>query len=717
MYISSIELRNIGPYQSVRKTFTRGLVGIVGPNGAGKSTLLKSCYAAITGDFSRFRGGRNSAIRLGSPDTEPAYITVTGEHHGHEFTITRGLRRMSRQTLTLGGETYTEAKEVQRAMEDLVGVPMAILENYVFMRQGKLTELFELTDTARAKLFHNLCDTEIAETIWRCLGTRIGVLDKDLRTRTLPDLEGMHARIRELRRQISDAESRMARVESAKLPRERRDLLRDLAQAYAQTAGDPQRRERLLQDREQQQRLLRERADRVEKLRLASENLQALVSEGQRNSLAAREALLAWRTYDQWLSQVQEVQDRIAQRKRDLDACRPPRAPKRATTEGKAEVLREIAAVQARLERAQQLRDLLADQHSVDCQACGAPVHKLVDMRDEAVRDLRELPERLQKLREERDAITAYERERDAHERRVANLQAKLRADEGLLQSLGTLPEPDIPKAEALAASKRVQALQAQQDQLAAEIRAAERALSEARSTLAQTEDSLQLIARRRKRYLELREQAGMSGKQAQKALQEHAEAVEAYRHLQGLVLSARQQLKAERERLAQAKAESAERVALESCAQFLERLRDVFHRDNLPRRLATRKLRQLEGRINQTLEDFGSPFRVETQEDLSFLCHFAGQSPRPDALLSGGQQTILAMALLRAVNLMYAGRVGLLALDEPSENLDKDNVVYLRTALERFAHEADRAKAQVFLVTHQDSLASAFTSTVSLAE
>ena len=114
MYITQVQLRNIGPHRQLDVELQRGLIGLVGSNGAGKSTLVNAIYAALTNDFSRFSNVKSDIITNGS-GKEPSYIRIRGVHRGQDFELTRWLRP-NKNDFTIGGVSYAKANEVNDAI-------------------------------------------------------------------------------------------------------------------------------------------------------------------------------------------------------------------------------------------------------------------------------------------------------------------------------------------------------------------------------------------------------------------------------------------------------------------------------------------------------------------------------------------------------------------------------------------------------------------------
>jgi DNA repair exonuclease SbcCD ATPase subunit len=185
---------------------------------------------------------------------------------------------------------------------------------------------------------------------------------------------------------------------------------------------------------------------------------------------------------------------------------------------------------------------------------------------------------------------------------------------------------------------------------------------------------------------------------------------------LEGQLIEARQSQAAKERAVAAAEAAAARFARRRELLQVLETARDTLHRDKLPRAVALDNLARVETRINEHgLPLFGRPFWVESQADLTFLVHKPGHPGAPQEQLSVGQKVILAVSFWSAVALLWSRKVGILALDEPTSNLDTDNRLYLGEAMARFASQV-RGNRQVLVVTHDHNLRGCFDQVIDLS-
>ena len=143
-----------------------------------------------------------------------------------------------------------------------------------------------------------------------------------------------------------------------------------------------------------------------------------------------------------------------------------------------------------------------------------------------------------------------------------------------------------------------------------------------------------------------------------------------------------------------------------------LTNVRDYFHYTNGPRALSTGILSDMSSDINGFLDKFEAPFSVipNTQEGLSFNCIFhdgrsTGSTDANAEDLSGGEKILLATSFRLASYCMFANKLGLLSLDEPTVYLDDRNITKFGSFLEKVKIVSNDLNLQIFIATHERSV------------
>ena len=141
---------------------------------------------------------------------------------------------------------------------------------------------------------------------------------------------------------------------------------------------------------------------------------------------------------------------------------------------------------------------------------------------------------------------------------------------------------------------------------------------------------------------------------------------------------------------------------------QVAEHVKDWFHYANGPRVIVTYVLGVLTDDVNRFLGNFTAPFIVTPDpEQVGFLVQFTDgrdcpSDPPGTGVLSGGERVQLAVAFRLAIYSMFAGKLGLLSLDEPTAYLDESNVDRFGILLTKVKEIARNMNTQVFMATHE---------------
>ena len=116
-----------------------------------------------------------------------------------------------------------------------------------------------------------------------------------------------------------------------------------------------------------------------------------------------------------------------------------------------------------------------------------------------------------------------------------------------------------------------------------------------------------------------------------------------------------------------------------------------------------------LENEMNNIFSRFGLDYsRIEIRENdegnLGVYVIDRSGNERPVSVLSGGEQTVIALTFIIALNKIIQAKIGFLALDEPTESLDEQRRKVLVDVLGRLTESYDNSPPpinQLILVTH----------------
>lgn len=164
--------KNIGSLGSGEFTFSKGLNAVVGRNGSGKSTLVSALYFAFTGETIN---GENidSLITWGCSNAE---VAVYGDCYSIIRTISK--TGSAKVKFVRGAVTLTRKKEVDQAICDMFGfVDLSVLKLVYFAEQYRAIDFVEVTDSARVQLLSALFGFARLEKLRADIQQRIADLD------------------------------------------------------------------------------------------------------------------------------------------------------------------------------------------------------------------------------------------------------------------------------------------------------------------------------------------------------------------------------------------------------------------------------------------------------------------------------------------------------------------------------------------------------------
>ncbi len=173
-----------------------------------------------------------------------------------------------------------------------------------------------------------------------------------------------------------------------------------------------------------------------------------------------------------------------------------------------------------------------------------------------------------------------------------------------------------------------------------------------------------------------------------------------------------RSQLEGMKTRLEQQLAREAKDAAW---AAVCRRARDILHVSGLPSLLMREYAKVLNKRMAYYLDVWEAGFSFILNDDLLFIVTYPNGCTHGAGRLSGGQKIVASTAFRLAMADTFAKQVGLLVLDEPSNYLDKDNIVHLQNLLLKLKDLSGHTGKQIILVTHEEQLVGFFDHHISL--
>lgn len=696
MRIKSLEVRNVCQHRHLKKEFSPGVTVILGRNGVGKTTVLSCIEAAVTGDWSCFPGAKGENVAQLAGPKDPSWVAVDLEHAGRDLRVARWLRPDKAELYLDGRGPETGKARINEVVEEVLQVPLAIVSQYGFVKQRAIFDFLTARPADRAAAFQVLTGTAGAERIHDLLGKEL----QDVPLLQMTDeRESLRATIAEVERRMATAAAGIAALPEV-------DEGAGEAHARLRAAYDA----RLVAIRSVRSSRAYARARRAAAAALAAEAAargeasraanEALAAASPAADEAAR-GLAAWAAYRRTERARADAAGAVAR----LEAARPAPAPPPAP--GDPEAAAEFEATGRDLYAGLSADWSFLSSFSGDvacCPTCGTPTAALAGR-------LGEVRARYEPAAARYAALSA------AHDRERARGEAARRAEAALaawsrdhaaavarLSGLEASPPPAAAEAE-LSAVVRAR-------DLAAEAASSARALAEssraAAKGAADDAEAWRVAALGHASPLAApRPDRGMLRKLRTDA--EAAAAVLAERRtLEGGLREMARQVEASRARMAEVDRSLAEAGARNAWRALVQEARPLAHRDGLPRMVALDFLSRAEAGVNEALAEFGARFRVAAADDLSFTATFTDGRVQGAQRLSPGEKVVLALAFRVVVNALFARELGVLALDEPTDGLDRENIEVVEKALARLKGVSEERGLQVFVVTHERRLTNA---------
>lgn len=711
MKLIRLEVQNFCQHRHRVVEFSPRLTAFLGQNGSGKSNLLTAALGALTNDFGRTHGKKAENICQMAPATEPAYVRLTIEHNGSEVEIQRGFRKA--QSYWQQGEDIVrgDSPVTDRVLEFL-DTSKRIINDYLFVDQGEIFTPLVCKEADRARAFQQLFGTGHAEKCWKALGeyagsisTAVSALDIDVLRQ---ELEAAQNRVVDLTTElagISLPEDYVPAEDPAQQVIDNWDALQKALTESAET-------QTILAEQVDKEGVLRAKLALLGEERLT---LDEAINDSSAEYATAVAALQTWDLREQSADRVERMrQDLLTLREEERT---PPVAPdpgvsdipawQRQTGRLEAKRAKYLAMVSA----------LDANSGVVECPTCGTPVADL-EM------DIEYARVEADKLTQEIDARHSIQQQsvtynienaeyaagHSAWEARVVAIEEAI-AIEPASDQAGALSEEQHAKYKKI--QSNVIEWEAARKEIVEDVSKLEVAIAH-ESSLVETLQQRQALSNQVVESLQPGlDEAAVTAAQA--AIEANRVAYSSRIRLQGQRDEAGGVVSASQSRLD--RAEEAARQASRNAefSSHLVEVRDILHRDNLPKLVAQNYLELLEADINEILEVFGTDFRVSARDGLGFLADFPDGRSQPAPRLSGGQKVVLALAFRISVNSLFAADLGVITLDEPTAYLDDENINCLNLALDRLRTLSEARGLQCILITHEKGLGHLFDHVVQL--
>ncbi len=460
------------------------LFAITGPTGAGKTSLLDAMIFALYGRIPRVGRSYTELISLGRDRMSVVLefqlldrrfrIIRVGRRNGTPMAVLEEIHPNRERRIADG------VREVDRAVQDLLGLPYEAFTQAVVLPQGEFATFLKSPPRERREILRNLLRLQVYERM------------RQLAEEERQALEGSRRGLERLCEEFADATPealQAAEEEVARLRRERDEFARRLreAQRRLEAYAEDRRRtmelealreqERALEAQEKEIRAARERLKRAERLHEVLPWLEAADRAEAEARVRSQEAEAARRALEQARSAYEEAQEGLA----------------RAEAEA-----RRIPALRERIRALDELGGIL-------------------EALDAARSRLKTYQERVADLETE---VGKAQSEQESLESSIRRLEAEVEAAERALVAIGYEEAVDRLLEEA---SERAAELGRAREELAQALKEAEALEAEAQQARATSAQAEQALARARQVLTQAAQRAEAAASALQQARLHHA--------------------------------------------------------------------------------------------------------------------------------------------------------------------------------------------------
>jgi len=715
MILKRLKLKNYLQHAARDIEISGTLIAVVGKNGAGKSNLLGAIQFALTGEQPGY--SKSELLSWGASD---GTVTLEFEHNGTPGKITRSVSGSSAE-FTYGDVTVRGITAVAAAVKEHIGVDKDLSKQIVFVRQAEIDSILFTDPRVRELSFQRMMGIGDVAKIYDTLGKKLSAMSKqeDYDTRiadSKAQLESFERRFVTLSDTLSEAKTKLdagGSISDLKAELSSIDALSNAIKSYetAQLAVAASNE------------ILKKCEDDIAAVGLADETIIAALDKEMRE-LSELKTVATGR--EAAVSALETAEARLVELGRpkythvDLANALQER-------DDKTSAYNRIAG-ERRLYTT--LKDGLRSAVLTSCPVCGSTLDDPAAANRHVLSAIDDIQKRQEAADYELNKATAAFREIDAA---IAAYAAK----ESAINTVKAESENWLKKTEAHAARilelGGAAGICARMETVSAELRAARATVLEVNrlNAVIATEtkhgaraaDDMVVAADIAARFgLDLRGMTQDELAVKKDELVNRKIAVEAAVTTQtelaqqlASISGAKSELAAAMTKLAETVSDLVEskkaQAGLADALKVLERVRDWFHYANGPHVMSSMVLGALTSDVNKFLGQFTAPFTVEPMDSsLGFKCNFTDGRKVPDELpgaekLSGGQKIQLAVAFRFAAYCMFAGKLGLLSLDEPTAYLDDQNIGRFGDLLGQIKGIAKDMGIQVLMATHERSV------------
>jgi exonuclease SbcC len=709
VHLRKVDLLNFCQHRKLTVEFHPGVTGVIGGNGQGKSNLMKAVR------FVLIKASGNAGVMADDLNWEAAAAGESGsvelafEKGGTDGKVKRFVNK-GKASLKFGSIKAASAKATAEAMADVLSVPTRVIEEIVFVGQGQIEKILFDKPAERGKQFQALFGTGSAETIRGLLQKQIaGLSDSPVDEQIARLQKQLDVTIDPRLRELTDQRGPLAGAIKGFDEARHQKVLETFAVAFQLGQNIAELRSKITgheADVDSGERV-------VVGLKSQIEGLKTDV-DGEREAIAAaRERVGALKQLKRASAmRSQLVVDQAAQTKILAAATpTPPSITQEKVTENKKKVEKAKAELAPKREFVKTFKGGEAD---ATCPTCMQPVKNAAALADQFEAEVSTQDERIASvdatLNKAQEAIHLFTKASGEDQVRRKLASERLMDVEHQLTTLGAAEyDPD----EAASLEARLSEFEVKEYQLTEVEHNLQNAQTDVATKQGVLADQRTQLAELEKQVVEAPTEAQRD--EAQQALKGYSDAKAQLSGIDGQLAQLRNQRAGVLTELKQLKDESSKLANVREYKALCERARTVLHRDCLPLVVTRSFLTALNVYMAEYLRAFDIPFAAEIKDDLDVVCTFPGVGPKPAGRLSGGQKVMLGIAFRFAVYRLFAGDLGFMVLDEPTNMLDGDHIDSVLDVLQSVRRHAHNTGMQLIVITHEPQLETAFDDTIRL--
>ena len=708
MKLERVIFKNYAQHASLDLTIDGTLVALIGPNGKGKSNLLGGIQFGLTGEHPGKT--KEQLLRWGS---DSGSVQIVFRHEGVKVSITRSLPGSGAELIYGDEKPIRGATAVQEALRTRLGLDKDLVKQTVFVRQAEIDAILFTLARDRELAFQRLLGIGDATKIHKLLGDVLQELaipvnyDEQIAQGKLK-LEELQTRLAQLQGQLGTIRSTREKAPSIQ---ELKDSIA-VARRIQQTAELTHTKYLQAQQLAQQAQGAQDALAAFKGIELDLPSTDALIQDLQ---VRIGNAQQYGQAHQEWMKRGQEV----------IDLGTSPFAPEqlKVAKEQADQLTGEINRLLGRHKLHQDMLSALgAAQGLQECPVCGSPVEDIQKLRGRLEGIVQGLLGAGQTLRGQQakavtDANLMETRINSFNQAYATKVAAYTQAERSLKSLTESREDPQalIHQRDSLSQSRQVYLASVKQRNnlegaCTSAVQARERYLQEYAMAFKSLQELYSLASQGNESQVAATFQAQIapmeeSRTQIQQMDIELAKLEGMTGELGGATVELERTIRTLEEKRTQ---QQGQKDRLDTLA----RVRDWFHYANGPHTLSVSVLESLTADVDQFLGQFTAPFVVESSsEALGFRVLFTDGRPMPSdgppdaSVLSGGEKIQLAVAFRLAVYCMFAGKLGLLSLDEPTAYLDDQNVSRFGEVLQKVKKIAQGMNLQIIVATHEVSV------------